>query len=167
MSTILQRFASWLRVARRDPALVWLVVRCYVLLIVMRCVITLCSLRRITSGLGEAQSETPTDLLGDDEMRHARRIGWSIRKVSRFTPTTSNCYPQALTARYLLHRRRIPSTVYYGAAFAPTGEQLDTHVWVRVGPLVVTGAPAHRRFAVVSAFADFRAAEPSVHSLSP
>lgn len=114
-------------------------------------------LRRIARHLGTPMRETPLDPLDDDSMRQARRIAWSIRKVGPYTFTTSNCYPQALTARCLLHRRRIPSTIYYGAAFDPNGEELETHVWVRVGPLIVTGGEAHARYAVMSTFADLRA----------
>jgi len=154
MSTIIRRLGSAARVAKRDPRLAWLAFQCFVLLIVMRGVITLLPLRRISGHLGSPMEETATIDLDDAAMRHSRRVAWCIAKVAAFTPTTSNCYPQGLTARYLLRRRRIPSTIYYGAAFDSAGSDLVTHVWVRVGSFMVTGAPVHRRFAVVSKFAD-------------
>lgn len=170
MSTIIRRLRSAARVARRDPGLAWLAARCFVLLVIMRGVITVLPLRRISRHLGSPMEETTTADLDEGTMRYTRRVAWCISKVAPFTPTTSNCYPQGLTARYLLHRRRIPSTIYYGAAFDRAGSDLVTHVWVRVGSFVVTGAPVHRRFAVVSKFADYgpegRDAADAIHAAS-
>jgi hypothetical protein len=50
----------------------------------------------------------------------------------------------------MLRRRGIHSTLYLGVDRA-TG--FDAHAWVRVGRVIVTGAPEHRRFSVVSTFA--------------
>jgi hypothetical protein len=81
-----------------------------------------------------------------------RRVRQAILIAAPLTPTNSNCYPQALTAHALLRLSRLPSTFYYGAAFDAEGSGLDTHVWVRCGPYVVTGAPEHRRYAALAAF---------------
>lgn len=143
-----------LRAARRDPSLVVLAVRVYVLLILMRGVISVLPLRRITDHLGEPMSETSTDGLAPEQLAYARRVGRVIERLSSSTPTNSNCYPQALTARWLLHRRRIPSTVYYGAAFEAVQPGLEAHVWVRSGPAIVTGGGHGRHFQALTWFAD-------------
>lgn len=153
MRTLRTRVRNLVTFARNDPGLILLASRSYVLLVLMRGVITVMPLRQIARHLGEPMSETSVDGPTRDQLRFARRVGWTIRRIARWTPTNSNCYPQALTARYLLQRRGIPSTVYYGAAFGDD-EGLETHVWVRTGSLIVTGAPVHQRFAVVSSFAD-------------
>src|SRR5688572_32003423 len=59
--------------------------------------------------------ETPRDGVSEDQLRYARRVGSAILRLSPRTPTNSNCYPQALTAWWLLHRKRIPTTIYYGS----------------------------------------------------
>jgi hypothetical protein len=129
-------------------------VRVYVLLIVMRGVVRTFSLKRITARLGTRLLETPTDVPAD-QLRYARRVAWAITRVSPGTPTNSNCYPQGLTARWLLHRKGIPTTFYYGAAFDEDGTALQAHVWVRCGPLIVTGGGSHRRrFAPLVWYAD-------------
>ena len=153
-ASAVRRSASAGRLVRRDPWLALLLVRTYLLLIVMRGVISVFTLKAITERLGAKMDETSHECLTDDQRRFARRVAWSVARTSPFTPTNSNCYPQALTARFLLHRRRIPTTIYYGAAFARSGDALDTHVWLRCGPAMVTGAPAHLRYAIVSKFAD-------------
>jgi hypothetical protein len=136
------RVRSVARMLRRDPFLVLLATRAYILLIVMRGVIRVVPLRLITRSLGSAMSETPNDGVPPQQLAYARRTGRIVEKVAPYTPTLSNCYPQALTARWLLHRRRIPSTLYYGAALEPGGTAMVAHVWVRSGPVIVTGGSA-------------------------
>jgi hypothetical protein len=131
-----------------------LALRVYALLIIMRGVVNTVPLRRITPRLGTRLLETPADIPAD-QLRYARRIGLAIRRAAPRTPTNSNCYPQALTAWWLLHRKGIPTTFYYGAAFDEDGTALQAHVWLRCGPLIVTGGGSHRRrFAPLVWFAD-------------
>jgi Transglutaminase-like superfamily len=144
------------RAIRRRSASMFLMLRVYVLLIFMRGVISILSLGSITARLGVPMQETPKDGVREDQLRYARRVGWAIRGAARRTPTNSNCYPQALTAWWLLHRKHIPTTFYYGAAFEEDGTALQAHVWVRCGPLVVTGGGQGRRFAPLTWFADMR-----------
>ena len=151
---MIRRLSSLLRVARRDPRLAFLALQVYVLLIGARGIITAFPLRRITAHLGTPQAETSSLGLLDHQLRYAHRVGWAIAKLSSHTPTTSNCYPQALTARWLLHRRGIPSTVYYGAAFQSGRSALAAHVWVRCGPLTVTGGAVGQRLQALTSFAD-------------
>ena len=144
--------AQWVR---RNPTSLVLLLRTYLLLIVMRGVIAVLPLRWITSRLGVPMLETPKVGVPADQLRFARRVNWAIHRVSPRTPTNSNCYPQALAARWLLRRKRIPTTFYYGAAFDEGGSALEAHVWLRCGDLIITGGGAHRRrFAPLSWFAD-------------
>jgi hypothetical protein len=142
------------RLLRRHPGLALLVLRAYLLLLVMRGVITMFPLRRITSHLGAPMQETPQEGVPEPHMRYARQVAWAVRKLAPRTPTNSNCYPQALTAWWLLHRKGIPTTVYYGATFEPDRPALGAHVWVRCGPLIVTGGGTRRQFAPLTWYAD-------------
>jgi hypothetical protein len=143
------------QVARRYAGRFVLVLRVYVLLIVMRGLIAAVSLPWITRHLGTPMAETPTQGVPAGQLRYARRVGWAIRRAAPRTPTNSNCYPQALTAWWLLHRKRIPTTFYYGAAFDDDRSALQAHVWLRCGSLMVTGGGPHRgRFAPLTWFAD-------------
>jgi hypothetical protein len=143
--------AQWVR---RNPASFFLLLSAYLLLIVMRGVIAVFPLRWITGWLGAPMLETPKEGVPADQLRYARRVNWAIHRVSPQTPTNSNCYPQALAAWWLLRRKRIPTTIYYGAAFDEGGTALEAHVWLRCGDLIVTGGGAHRRrFAPLTWFA--------------
>ncbi len=153
----LVRVVQW---ARRNPSNFLLLLRTYLLLIVMRGVIAIFPLRWITGRLGAPMLETPTEQVPADQLRYARRVNWAVNRVSPRTPTNSNCYPQALTARWLLRRRRIPTTFYYGAAFDEGRSALEAHVWLRCGDLIVTGGGDHRsRFAPLTWFADTPSSE--------
>jgi hypothetical protein len=150
-----RRLSELARTSARRCARLLFVLRVYVLLVVMRGVISAVSLRTITAHLGTPMTETPRDGVSEEKLRYARRVGWAIVKAAPRTPTNSNCYPQALTAWWLLHRKQIPTTFYYGAAIDDDGTALQAHVWLRCGPVVVTGGGGHRRrFAPLTWFAD-------------
>lgn len=151
---MLGRLLSVARVGRRDPLLVLLAFRVFALLVLSRAIITLLPLRRISRHLGTPMVETPLEGVDPEPARFARRVAWCINRLSPHTPTESNCYPQALTARWLLHRRGIPTTFYYGAAFESGGSELATHVWLRCGSHVVTGGRPGRHFQPLTYFAD-------------
>ncbi len=128
--------------------------RVYALLIVMRGVITIGTMQSITKRLGTPMRETSTDGVSRDQVRFARRVGRAIARLADKTPTNSNCYPQALTAWWLLHRKGIPTTFYYGAKFDKNRSGLETHVWLRCGPLIVTGGGVHLHYKPMTWFAD-------------
>lgn len=152
--SMLQRLSELARgLIGRSARLVFML-RVYALLLVMRGVISALTLRRITAHLGTPMTETPREGLPEEQLRYAQRVGRAIRRAAPRTPTNSNCYPQALTGWWLLHRKGIPTTFYYGAAFDEDGTRLQAHVWLRCGPLVVTGGEQRRRFAPLSWFAD-------------
>jgi hypothetical protein len=143
------------RQIRRHVGRLSLGLQIYVLLVVMRGIITVMPLRRIGARLGERRAETPSDGLRPEQLLYAKRVGRGIRRIAPLTPTNSNCYPQALTAWWLLRRRGIPTTFYYGAAFNEEGTELEAHTWLRCGPLVVTGGGTHLlRFPPLIWFAD-------------
>ena len=136
---------------RRPWADKWLLVQVFVLLGVTRLAINVLSFRRLARAFGPHQVETPADAPAE-QLVAARRIAWAIHRVSPYTPWKSNCFPQALTAKLLLRRRGIPSTLYLGAAFKEDRSGLEAHAWLRCGPLYVTGGRGHERFGTVGVF---------------
>ena len=136
---------------RRSWADKWLLAQVYVLLGVTRLAINTLSFPRLARHLGPHKVETPADAPPDD-LAAARRIAWAIQRVSPYTPWKSNCYPQALTAKILLRRRGIPSTLYLGAAFKADKTGLEAHAWLRCGPLYVTGGKGDESFGVLGVF---------------
>lgn len=85
-----------------------------------------------------------------DEAR-ARAISQVVRLAARYTPWQSNCFPQAIVARFLLRLHRIPHALFLGAAPAD-GRSLAAHAWVAAGPVRVTGGDGFGRFGVLGCF---------------
>jgi len=144
-----RRIANFLRRPWRDQ---WLVVQVYLLLGITRLAIDTLSFRRLEWLLGQRMVESPHDL-PLEQLRQARRIGWAIAAVSPYTPWQSNCFPQALTAKLLLRRRGIPTTLYLGAAFKKEKvAELEGHAWLRCGPIYITGGDGSKHFGAIASF---------------
>ncbi len=85
-----------------------------------------------------------------DVAQIARHVGWAVRTAARRGPIPAVCFPQALAARAMLHRRHIPATIFYGVANGDGG--LKAHVWVTAGGVDVVGAELAAEFALVATF---------------
>lgn len=136
---------------RRPWADKWLLIQVFVLLGVTRLAIDTLSMRRLARYFGPQQVETPAEV-DPAALAAARRIAWAIHRVSPYTPWTSNCFPQALTAKLLLRRQGISSTLYLGAVFKADRSGMEAHAWLRCGPLYVTGGRGHERYGTVGVF---------------
>ena len=124
-----------------------------VLLGVTRLAINCLPFARLERYLGQRMQESSREI-STDEINHARRISWAIHAVSPYTPWESNCFPQALTAKILLRRRGISSTLYMGAAFKQDEDGLQGHAWLRCGPYYLTGGDSEDQFGAIASFAD-------------
>lgn len=110
--------------------------------------------RRLATGLGDKMAESPAEDI-EAQRAAAARIGWAVRALGRRLPWMSQCLVQAVAATWMLQRRRIPSTLYFGLA-KDTGGELQAHAWVRSGTQVLTGAKGRHAFTVVATFAEPR-----------
>lgn len=128
----------------------WLFVRVYLLLGLSRLAIICLPFSTLAKHLGTPSVESPTQI-PPPHLEEARRIAWAVHSASRYTPWKSNCFPQAIAAKYLLQRRGIASTLYLGAAFKQRTE-LEAHAWLRCGNLYVTGGKGHRHFGTLGIF---------------
>ena len=109
-------------------------------------------MRHLINFFGTHMLETSQDA-PLEHLREAKRIAWAINSISPYTPWKSNCYAQAMSAKYFLSRKGIPCTLYLGAAFKKNGEKgLEAHAWVRCGTLYVTGGKGHTQFGTVGIF---------------
>lgn len=117
-----------------------------------RCAVTFLPFRRIAVGLGDLETESPTTDAGENRSE-IKQIGWAIQAISSRLPSTRQCLVQGLAAKWMLQRRRIPSTLYFGVAKDSAGNLL-AHAWLRSGSQMVTGAEGRKQYAVVATFAD-------------
>ncbi len=130
----------------------WLFVQAYFGLGVAWMLIHTLPFRWIAARLGVCMGNSP-DTIPPDQIQIARRVSWAVRRASSLTPWPSVCLPQAITAKALLRRRGVHSTLYLGAAF-DNRKSLKAHAWLRCGKLYVTGGPGHEHYGVVASFAE-------------
>lgn len=109
--------------------------------------------KRLAAQLGKQHEQSPNALAQPIQRAQARRIGWAVTTMSRYVPWDSACLAQAVAAKWMLQKRRLPSTLYLGVTYDENKKML-AHAWLRCGQVYVTGAPQHRRFTVVATFAE-------------
>ena len=99
--------------------------------------------RWLSTHLGKLMSESSTTL-PPEQTRTVRRVAWAVHRASGLTPWPSACLAQAITAKLLLRRYGIVSTLYLGAAFTEQ-RSLQAHAWLRCGAIYVTGGQGGSR----------------------
>ena len=125
----------------------------WVALGVSRALILAVPFRRLAPRLGTAQGTSAhVPLLTQSQESRARAIGRTVRLAARYTPWTSNCFPQAVVARMLLGIHRIPYAIHFG--LMPDGSAgMRAHAWVVAGRVPVTGGHSFHQYTVVGVFA--------------
>ena len=91
---------------------------------------------RLCRRWGREDAESPWE----ESFETYRRAAWISRIVNKVcdkTPWESKCLVRALTARSLLHKRRIASTLYLGCGMEDG--KMVAHAWLRCGEIYVTG----------------------------
>lgn len=133
----------------------WLLLEATVWLALARLALLFVPFRKIAPQLGQSQKETTAATTPYNEER-AEQIGWAVRAIARRTPWESACLAQAISAKMMLRRRRITSTLYLGLAKG-NAQKMEAHAWLRCGAEIITGKAGHERFSVISFFGDAEA----------
>ncbi len=107
---------------------------------------------RIAARLGAMQPPQPVTPAGPDEAEQARALRWAIAAVIRHTPVRPACLAQALAARRLCQARGLGSVLHLGAE--PGQPQGQTHAWLDLGGVPVTGYPLPAGMIEVGCFID-------------
>lgn len=121
---------------------------------VVRLAILLMPFRWLASVLGNQMQESP---MQEEIIRleFARRIGWVVETVSRYTPWESKCLVQAIVGKIMLRQRGITNTLYLGVGRDGV-KSLKAHAWLRCGETVITGGQGRDTYSIVGKFADYR-----------
>jgi hypothetical protein len=104
--------------------------------------------KKIAAMIGLPQIESPKENMDDTIIND---IAISVIRAIKYALFTSKCYDQALATTFMLKRRRISSTIYFG--LHKEAEQLLAHAWVRCGDKIVSGKLGYERFTPVAWFA--------------
>lgn len=115
-----------------------------------RMAIVLIPFRRIAPHLGHHMEESPATR-NLEQLQQVRDVAHVVQRMADFMPWQCKCLAQAISAKMMLQRRGVSSTLYLGVA--KKGEtELCAHAWLRSGDRIVTGRDGMKQFAVVSFF---------------
>ena len=126
----------------------------WVLLGISKVLIFTIPFQRLAPRLGQRTGVAPwVPLLSDQQTVRARLIGRVVQMTARYTFWNANCFPQAITARWLLGLYGVPYVFFFGLS-RDAGDGMKAHAWVVAGPVRVTGGYSFHQYTVVGCFAD-------------
>jgi hypothetical protein len=105
------------------------------------------SFKKIAVRIGVPQYETD---FKDQSTGAVDEIQIAVMRGSKYVFFASNCYDKALTSTFMLKRRNIPSTIYFGVNMFEN--KLTAHAWVRCGTLIVSGKKGHQKYTPIAWF---------------
>jgi len=105
---------------------------------------TLFPMRWYTNKLGLKGKETSFSI-NENDLVLVRRIEKAMRRVQKYFPIKVKCFPAALTAKTLLKKNNIQSTIYLGVKKS-SNDKMIAHAWLRCGNIIVTGKEEMNNF---------------------
>ena len=78
------------------------------------------------------------EVTGAEREQLRKGVQWAIDRAAPYLPGEIVCFPRAVAAQQMLRRRRVGTTVYYGANTLPE-RGLTAHVWLQDGSVGVVG----------------------------
>lgn len=150
-------FAALLRKLRTAAGLplsmLAMVMVVWVLLWPARILVLSVPLRRLARFYGiDHGAKVAIPAASDGEERRAASVRDAIALAVRYSPSSANCYPQALVARMVLRLRRIPHGLFFGLRRSEEKAEMDAHAWVMVGDVPVSGGYSFDSYTVVRCF---------------
>jgi hypothetical protein len=117
----------------------WLILRSAIVLALTRISLSVCRFQTILAWLCQLSTSRGENLrpVGNT----IDRITWAVEWASSCVPGAQHCLTQALTAKYLLARRGVPTELRIGVAKSPGGS-LKAHAWLESRGAAVFGVRA-------------------------
>lgn len=92
------------------------------------------------------------EIISAIDLEKAIYITHIVKTTCSYTKWESKCMVQALVSKWILKRRGIDSTIYFGVKKDEEG-MLKAHAWLRVGDKILTGIHGHKTFKIVNQYA--------------
>ncbi|GMN03022.1 lasso peptide biosynthesis B2 protein [Erythrobacter sp. MTPC3] len=97
-------------------------------------------------GVIGSDAELPAERLTPMQRKQAGDIGRIIKRIARQQKFQAVCFPQAITGRWVLGRRGIPSQIVIGTRPDKDSGGIAMHAWLEVGDLIVTGQDEYAEY---------------------
>jgi hypothetical protein len=132
---------------KRSIAEYFLFFEAWIFLSLAKLMILFISFKKIASIIGVPQIETDFE----NKMGNTvAQVQIAVVRGTKYVFFSSKCYDQALATTFMLRRRQIPSTIYFG--LNKKESQLSAHAWVRCGQLIISGKQGYDNFTPVAWF---------------
>lgn len=123
------------------------------LLLLARLALACLPFRVIQSYLSRLPKQPEVD--GYERTQIRENVKWAVLRAVNYLPGKTVCFPRGIAAQAMLRRRRIGTTLYYGAT-SKSGGGLTSHVWVQDGTEDVTGTEESTNFKIVAKYPSLR-----------
>ncbi len=104
------------------------------------------SMWRRTVGQIETDGAPVISTATPEQRKIARMIGERVRRCARHMPFKAVCLPQAMAARWMLNRRGIATTLFFGARRGKENSRSEMHAWLMCGEDCLTGVKEVEEF---------------------
>jgi hypothetical protein len=108
------------------------------------------SFTKVVAWLGTAEAQ-PGESLKQERLDLIKRIKFALKLCDRYTPWPTECYTSSLTAKIMLKRRHLASTLFFGFR-RDENRQLKGHSWLQCSGETVTGFCDFSQYEVHSSF---------------
>lgn len=125
----------------------FLFIEAYLLLGVSKLMILIFPFKFIASKIGLPQTETSFMNTFESKVLETQI---AVTRGAKYVFFSSKCYDQALATTFMLRRRKISSTIYFGVS--KIDGQLSAHAWVRSGHLIISGKRGYENFTPIAWF---------------
>lgn len=148
VSTLLNKSRHFARHSRFEK--IWFF-PVWLLLGASRFLILFVPFRRLAPRLGKhTGTHSLIPLLETRQKARSMQVARVIALAARYTPWTSNCFPQAVCAKVMLGLYGIPNSLFFGVK--RDSGTLKAHAWIAAGRVKVTGGIGFDQFVVVGCF---------------
>lgn len=135
---------------KADLAFKFLLIKVFFYSFYVRFLMLFVKYKRYEKRLGE-RGKVDGYIVNEIDKNYIHRIQKAVVGVSNYTPWESKCMVQAVSAKWLLKKKNISSTIYFGIMKDPEdANKLKAHAWLKVGDWVVTGRAGHQQFKIVN-----------------
>ncbi len=135
------------QISKKEKALFW---EAYYYSFISRLAVSFLPLKRYSIWLGQINKVSQEEEVSCISSK-AYSIAHAVRRSSRFALWPTKCLVDAMTAKKMLDKRNIPSTIYLGVS-KDAKKELIAHAWLRCGNAIILGRKGMSRFKVVACF---------------
>ena len=129
----------------------WMTISVYIYAAYYRMCILFVPMPKLEKRMGIRGEESPENETPEN-IKLAKLVRFHVNRVTGHTPWESKCLVQALTARRILKKKNINTTLYLGVM--KENNEMKAHAWLRCGELYVTGGDGSS-FGMVAKFKAF------------